>query len=80
MKIPIELSTGSRDLLVRHFKEGTELHEILEHAAREDLARVKIYSFECEPPQAEKLLQIAHARCSPVAKDIEHTIFAATAG
>lgn len=27
MKIPIELSTGSRDLLVRHFKEGTELHE-----------------------------------------------------
>jgi hypothetical protein len=33
MKIPIELSTGSRDLLVRHFKEGTELHEILEHAA-----------------------------------------------
>ena len=63
-----------------HFKEGMELHEILEHAARKDLAGVEIYSFECEPPQAEKLLQMAHARCSQAVKDIEHAIFAATAG
>jgi len=74
MKIPIELSTVSRDLLVRHFKEGTELHEFLEHAAGKDLARVEIYSFECEPPQAEKLLQMARERCSPAVKDIEHAI------
>ena len=65
MKIPIDLSTGSRDLLVRHFKEGTELHEILEHAARKDLPRVEIYSFECEPPQAEKLLQNGRASIVP---------------
>ncbi len=37
MKIPIELSAESRDLLVRHFKEGTDLHEILEHAVRKEL-------------------------------------------
>ena len=82
MKIPIELSTDSRDLLVRHFKEGTELHEILEHAARKDLAGVEIYSFECEPPppQAEKLLQMARERCSPAVNDIGHAIFGATAG
>jgi hypothetical protein len=32
MTIPIELTEESRDLLVRHFQERTELHEILEHA------------------------------------------------
>lgn len=78
MKIPIELSTGSRDLLVRHFKEGTELHEFSSMRPARDLARVEIYS--CEPPQAKKLLQMARERCSPAVKDIEHVIFAATAG
>jgi hypothetical protein len=72
-------------LLVRHFEEGTELHEILDHAAREDLAGVEIYSFECEPlnanrPWTEKLLQMAREHCSPAVNDIEHAIFAATAG
>lgn len=38
MKIPIELSTGLRDLLVRHFREGTDVHQISEHAARKDLS------------------------------------------
>ena len=51
MKIPIELSTGSRDLLVRHFKEGTELHEFLEHAAGKDLARVEIYHLNANRPR-----------------------------
>ena len=38
MKIPIELRAESRDLLVRHFKEGADLHEIPERAARKELA------------------------------------------
>ena len=80
MKIPIELSAESRDLLVRHFNEGTDLHEILDHAPRKELAGVYVYSFECEPPQAETLLEMARGHCSPAVKDIEHAIFAATAG
>ena len=40
MKIPIELSAESRDLLVRHFKKGTDLHQTLEHTARKDLAGI----------------------------------------
>ena len=58
MKIPIELSAESRDLLVRHFKKGAHLHQTLEHATRKDLAGIEIYSFECDPPQAETLLQM----------------------
>ena len=77
MKIP--LSAESRHLLVRHFKkkEPTDLHEILEHAARKQLAR---FESECEPPQAERLLEMARGHCPPVLKDIEHAIFAAPAG
>jgi hypothetical protein len=67
-------------LLVRHFREGTDLHQILEHAVRKDLAGIEIYSFESEPPQAETLLQIARDHYPRAVKDIEHAIFAATAG
>jgi len=58
MKIPIELSAESRDLLVRHFKKGADLHQTLEHATRKDLAGIEIYSFKCDLPQAETLLQM----------------------
>jgi hypothetical protein len=34
MQIQIELTEESRELLMRHFKEGTQLHEILERAKR----------------------------------------------
>ena len=80
MKVPIELTEESRDLLVRHFKEGTELPEILERAARNEIAGVAVYTFECEPQEAEALLEMARDHCSPAVKDIEHAIFAATAG
>ncbi len=80
MKVPIELTEDSRDLLVRHFRESTELHQILEQAARNEIARVAVYAFECEPQEAETLLEMARHHCPSAVKDIEHAIFAATAG
>ena len=80
MKIPIELTEESRDLLVRHFKERSALHEILDRATRTEVAGVTVYVFECEPQQAEVLLDMARDHCPPAVKDIEHAIFAATAG
>jgi hypothetical protein len=80
MKIPIELTEDSRNLLIRHFKEGTALHEVLKHAARKEIAGVAVYGFQCEPPDAEALLEMARNHCPPAVKDIEHAIFAATAG
>ena len=80
MKIPIELTEESRDLLLRHFKERSALHEILDRATRTEVAGVTVYVFECEPRQAEVLLDMARDHCPPAVKDIEHAIFAATAG
>jgi hypothetical protein len=80
MKIPMELTEESRDLLVRHFERGTALHEILGRAERKEIEDVVVYRFECEPPQAETLLEMARNHCPPAVKDIEHAIFAATAG
>ena len=65
MEFPIELSADSRDLLVRHFKEGTDLHEIIEHAARKEPAGIEISFFEREPSQAETLLEMARGRGTP---------------
>ena len=78
-KIRLELTGESRDLLVRHFKEGTELHEILDHAARNEIAGIAVYAFECETPEAEALLEMARNHCPPAVKDIEHAIVAARA-
>jgi hypothetical protein len=77
---PVELTEESRSLLMRHFKEGADLHRVLEHATRKELAGVAVYAFECEPEQAEALLEMARDHCPPAVKDIEHAIFAATAG
>jgi hypothetical protein len=76
-KVRMELTEESRDLLARHFKEGTELHEILDHAARNEIAGIAVYAFECEPPEAETLLEMARNHCPPAVKDIEHAIVAA---
>lgn len=80
MPVQIELTDESRDLLLRHFKEHTPLHEILEGATRKELAGVGVYVFECDVRQAEELLAMARDHCPPAVKDIEHAIFAATAG
>ena len=72
MKVPIELTEDSRDLLVRHFRESTELHQISQQAARNAIARVAVYPFECEPQEAETLLEMARHHCPPAVKDIEH--------
>jgi hypothetical protein len=80
MKIPIELTEDSRNLLANHFKENTDLHYILAHANRDEVAGVVVYGFECEVAQAEALLDMARDHCPPAVKDIEHAIFAATAG
>jgi hypothetical protein len=45
-------------LLVRHFKERTELHEILKRATCNEVAGV-VYAFAREPQQAEALLEMA---------------------
>jgi hypothetical protein len=65
---------------MRHFKERTPLHEILAHAERKELAGIGVYAFECDVKQATELLEIARDHCPPAVKDIEHAIFAATAG
>jgi hypothetical protein len=46
---------------------------------RKDLARVEIYSFEYRPRQKSYYNWRASV-VSPAVKDIEHAIFAATAG
>jgi hypothetical protein len=63
MKIQIELTKESRDLLVRHFKERSELHEILERANRNEVAGITVYVFECGSEQAEELLAMARDHC-----------------
>jgi hypothetical protein len=73
----MELTEESRDLLARHFQEGTELHEILNHADRNEVAGIAVYAFECALPEAKTLLEMARNHCSPAVKDIEHAIAAA---
>jgi hypothetical protein len=80
MKIDIELTGESRNLLLRHFKEGTALHDVLKNAACNEVAGIAVYGFQCEVAQAEELLEMARNHCAPAVKDIEHAIFAATAG
>ena len=80
MQIPIELTEESRELLMRHFKERTPLHDILESATRKELAGVAVYAFDLNGDQATELLEMARGHCPPAVKDIEHAIFAATAG
>jgi hypothetical protein len=80
MQIPMELTEESRELLMRHFRERTPLHEILERATRNEIAGVAVYAFACDVEQANELLETARNHCPPAVKDIEHAIFAATAG
>ena len=80
MQIQIELTEESRELLMRHFKESASLHEVLARAQRNELAGIAVYSFECDLEQATELLGMARDHCPPAVKDIEHAIFAATAG
>ena len=80
MQIQIELTEESRELLMRHFKERTPLHEVLARAQRSELAGIVVYAFECDVTQATELLEMARDHCPPAVKDIEHAIFAATAG
>jgi hypothetical protein len=44
------------------------------------LAGVAVYAFECDVQQATPLLEAARDHCPPAVKDIEHAIFATTAG
>ncbi|MGH7784139.1 MAG: hypothetical protein ACREO5_09910 [Candidatus Binatia bacterium] len=46
MQIAIELTEESRELLMRHFKERTPLHEMLERATRNEVAGVVVYVFD----------------------------------
>jgi hypothetical protein len=80
MKIEIELTGESRELLMRHFKERTPLHEILHSATCNESAGVAVYGFEREVQQAETLLEMARNHCPPAVKDIEHAIFAGDRG
>jgi hypothetical protein len=74
MQIPIELTDESRELLLRQFKERTPLHEILEGATRRELSGVEIIRVWMSQ------LKMARNHCHSAVKDIEHTIFATTAG
>ena len=80
MQIQIEMTEESRELLMRHFKESTSLHEELAHPQRNELAGIAVSSFECDLQQATELLEMPRDHCPPAVKDIEHAIFAATAG
>ena len=52
----------------------------LELATRKDVAGAAVYTSECDVQQATALLEMARGPCAPAVKDIEHAIFAATAG
>jgi len=80
MQVQIELTGESHELLLRHFKEGSPLHEVLQRARRNELAGIDVYVFECDVTQATELLEMARDHCPPAVKEIEHAIFAATAG
>jgi hypothetical protein len=80
MQIPMELTEESRELLMRHFDARTPLRDILGRAARNEIAGVTVYAFQCDVQQANELLEMARNHCPPAVKDIEHAIFAATAG
>ena len=77
MQVSIELTEESRELLMRHFRSGAPLHEVLNHAARNEIAGVAVYSFACDDAQAGELLEMARNHCPPAVKDIEHAIEAA---
>ena len=79
MNIAIELTEESRDLLMRHFRGGTPLHEILKNAARQEISGISVFSFTCDPTQADELLEMARNHCPPAVKDIDHAIDAAKA-
>jgi hypothetical protein len=76
-KVRIKLTEESRELLARHFKQGTALQEVLNHAARSEVAGVAVYAFECAPSEAETLLEMARNHCPSAVKDIEPAIAAA---
>lgn len=78
MQVEIELTEESHDLLVRHFRDHFPVREALSRAARNEIAGVVVYSFSCDAPQAEELLEMARNHCPPAVKDIEHAIDAAT--
>jgi hypothetical protein len=65
---------------MRRIKERTDLHDILVRANRNELAGVAVYAFECDVQQATALLEVTRDHCPPAVKDIEHAIFATTAG
>ena len=77
MQVAIELTEESHDLLVRHFRDHTPVHQALSSAARNEIAGVVVYAFSCDLPQAEELLEMARNHCPPAVKDIEHAITAA---
>jgi hypothetical protein len=79
MQVQIELTGESRDLLLNHFRERTQLHDILERAKHEEIAGVAVYTFNCDVPHAEELLRMAREHWPAAVKDIEHAISAATA-
>jgi hypothetical protein len=70
----------SRELLMRHFEQRTALHGVLARAQRKELAGIGVYAFECDVTQATELLEMARDHYPPAVKDIEHAIFAVTAG
>ncbi len=80
MKIPIELPEESRDLLANHFLRMAPIFTQYLLALDAVKWQVVVYAFKCEPAPAEALLAMARNHCPPAAKDIEHAIFAATAG
>jgi hypothetical protein len=79
MKIPIESTEDSCDLLVRHFKEHTALHDILEHATRNEFAGFQSMPSSVSCSKQRRCSRWARDHCPPAVKDIEHAIFAATA-
>jgi hypothetical protein len=69
----------SRELLLRHCKDRTPVHEALERAQRNEIDGVAVYSFQCDVQQATELLEVAKNLPTAV-KDMAHAIFAAMAG
>jgi hypothetical protein len=65
---------------MRHFKERTPRHEILDRAHWQRFAGLGVYALNAMCGRQEELLAVARDHYPPPVKDIEHAIFAAAAG
>jgi hypothetical protein len=79
MQIQIELTEESRELLSATSRRARRCTRF-SPALSKMISRSHCLSSECDLQQATELLEMARDHCPQGVEDIEHAIFAATAG